>query len=48
MMAVRPVIAPNGVRYLEMRVVRSQSTSGLKKEGRREMRGRGGIYLFVN
>jgi hypothetical protein len=37
MKAVKPVIASNGVHYLQMRLVGSHSTSGRKKEGRKEI-----------
>ena len=37
--AVRPVIALNGVPFLQMRSVGSHSTSGKEKEGKRERMG---------
>ena len=33
---VRPVIASNGVSFLQMRSVGSHSTSGMKREGKKE------------
>ena len=39
--AVRPVIASNGVTFLQMRSVGSHSTSGKEKEGKKERIGRG-------
>ena len=36
MKAVRPVIASNGVPYLQMRSVGSYNTSGREKEGMKE------------
>ena len=36
MKAVRPVIASNGVPYLQMRSVGSLSTSGREKDGKKE------------
>ena len=39
--AVRPVIASNGVPFLQMRPVGSHSTSGRKKEGKKESMGFG-------
>ena len=40
MKAVQPTIASNGVPYLQMKSVRSHSTSGREKEGKEE-RGKG-------
>ena len=37
--AVRPVIASNGVPFLKMRSVGSHSTSGREKEGNKERAG---------
>ena len=42
--AVRPVIASNGVPYLEMMSVGSHSTSGREKKGKKEMARKGRIY----
>ena len=39
MKAMRPVIASNEVPYIQMRSVGSHSTSGMKKEGTKEMTG---------
>ena len=41
--AVRPVIASNGVHFLQMRSVGSHSTSGREKEGNKERAG-GGFF----
>ena len=40
MKAVRPVIAANGVPYLQMRSIGSHSTSGREKEGKKERTGK--------
>ena len=41
MKAVRPIIASNGVPYLQMRSVASYTTSGREKEGNKERTGQG-------
>ena len=41
MKAMGPVIASNGVHYLQMRLVGSHSTSGREKKGNKEMTGQG-------
>ena len=40
MKAVRPVFASNGIHFLQMRSVGSDSTSGMEKEGNKERTGR--------
>ena len=39
MKAVQPIIASNGITYLQMRSVGSHSTSGIEKEGKKELTG---------
>jgi hypothetical protein len=45
MKTVRPVIASNGIPYLQMRSVGSHSTSGMEKDG--EKKGRVSINLKI-